>query len=133
MSNGMQYPPAVGKKSSYSSRVHQELRQRIADATEYFASPEVRKKFGEFGYDPLVSLAVTSVTTPDESLRTKCDSELASYYYAKRKAVELSGPDGGEIPVREGLMREILGALIVQQGPELVVAGQSSTAEDPQK
>ena len=37
-----------------------------------------------------------AVPTPD---RIACAREVAQYIHPKRKAVEVSGPDGGEIPV----------------------------------
>lgn len=106
----------IGRPPGSPNRVMNELRARIVAATERAAPAYIRDTFGDLGYDPLVSLAITSSTTTDLGLRSLCDKEIAQYYYSKRKAVELSGPDGGEIEVKTDLVNSILGALGTRVG-----------------
>ncbi len=52
------------------------------------------------GYDPLKHLAeLANDPELDKALRMQCSKELAQYMYPKRKAVELTGEDGGALQV----------------------------------
>lgn len=53
---------------------------------------------------PFEGMVILSQTTFDESIKLGCLKELCSYLYPKRKALELSGPDGG--PIESGLDAE---------------------------
>ena len=44
-------------------------------------------------------VAVVNDVPLEPALRVRCMTEFAQYIYPKRKAIEVSGPDGGEIPV----------------------------------
>jgi hypothetical protein len=113
-----------------ASRTTVELRQRINAATERAAPKYIADTFGEHGYDPLVSLAVTSVTTTDLGLRSLCDKEIANYYYAKRKSVEVAGPDGQEIEVKVDLVNTILGVLGTRVGAKVSEAVEAPPSRD---
>lgn len=105
-----------GRTPGIPNRSSVELRARLCAATELAAPQYIQRVFGDHGYDPLVSLAVTSVTTTDLGLRSLCDKEIAQYFYSKRKSVEIAGPDGGEIEVKVDLVNTILGTLGTRVG-----------------
>lgn len=52
--------------------------------------------------------ATTYKYTIDPSVRAKCASDACQYLYAKRKAVEVSGPEGGAIETNNELANELL-------------------------
>lgn len=51
------------------------------------------------GVDPIAILCDGARGKIKDPLRIRCASELAKYAYATRKAVEVSGPGGGAIPI----------------------------------
>lgn len=124
-------PTHNSNRPEIASRATIALRQRILDLTQRAAPDYVAQRFGDQGYDPLVSLAITSVTTTDAGLRSLCDKELAQYFYAKRKSVEIAGPDGQEIEVKVDLVNTILGALGTRVGKKVTDAVIPPSPEKP--
>lgn len=55
--------------------------------------------------------ATTYKYTIDPSVRAKCASDACQYLYAKRKAVEMSGPDGGPVEIDNTASNEALAEL----------------------
>lgn len=78
---GSMKPPNSGRKKSPDSRrtVQEILRQIKCDPIEGMAQIAMDKN-------------------QHPSLRGKMFAELAQYLHPKRRAVELSGPDGGPVP-----------------------------------
>lgn len=64
-------------------------------------SLDVRAKLSEMGCDPIEGLARVGMATEKDSpaIAARCYGELANYVHAKRRAVELTGPDGSAIEV----------------------------------
>lgn len=52
-------------------------------------------------YDPLIELAELAHTTPEDAIKGKALAEIASYLHPKRKAVELTGADGGPLAIEQ--------------------------------
>lgn len=53
----------------------------------------------------MIDLAMDTTTKPE--LRYRCYAELAQYKYPKRRAIEISGPDGGPVEANVSI-RELL-------------------------
>jgi hypothetical protein len=63
------------------------------------AQKKLRERYPHF--DPLVFLAhVAQDEEADQALRVSAAKELACYIYPKRKALEVTGEDGGPVKVR---------------------------------
>lgn len=92
-------------------RTYIEAKARLIERA-YSAAPDyVERVFGEKGYDPLVSLAVTSVTTTDLGLRSLCDKEIAKYFYSPRKALDMPEDETSDVEVKVDLVNGILEAV----------------------
>jgi hypothetical protein len=67
----------------------------------------------QFGFDPLKGMmAIAMDKQVDVAIRARMFSELAQYVYAKRRAIEVSGPLGGAIQHEFTSARELLAARI---------------------
>ena len=63
------------------------------------STQDVRSKLAALGCDPIEGMARIAMDLEASlELRGRMFSDLAQYVYAKRKAVEHSGPDGEPIP-----------------------------------
>jgi hypothetical protein len=62
------------------------------------------------GCDPLEGLArIAADPSTDTALRARIYADLLPYLYPKRKAVEVSGPDGGAVEIdTEQILDEIM-------------------------
>jgi hypothetical protein len=81
---GQPKTPGSGRKPGTPNKATQDMMARLA----------------ELGCDPIAGMACLALdeSNPPE-LRGRMFAELASYTYPKRKAVEHTGPEGGNIVV----------------------------------
>ncbi len=72
----------------------------------------VRETCERMGFDPIEHM-IQKATDPDtpEAIACRMMAEVASYVHPKRRSIELSGPDGGDIQInvsaRENLLSRI--------------------------
>lgn len=70
------------------------------------------KKFGIEDYDPVIALAeIAEDKAVSLELRASCHKSIIPYIHAAKKAVEISGPDGGAIEIKGSLIDSIVSAL----------------------
>ena len=60
---------------------------------------DVVEKLKSLNCDPIEGLARIALDSEEESLRLQANKELAQYIAPKRKAVEVTGSEGGDIQV----------------------------------
>jgi hypothetical protein len=69
------------------------------------ATLDIQARLAALGCDPIAGMALIAMDTASPlELRGRMYSELAQYVAPKRKAVEMSGPDGGPVAI-EGVSR----------------------------
>ena len=109
-------PFAKGRaKTGGRKRGVKAIRQTIRDPRSPITfSRDVRARLEQLGCDPLEGLARIALATEksDPAIARYCYSDLASYLYAKRKAIEISGIDGGPIEINDNTALESLAARI---------------------
>lgn len=92
-------PEGSGRKKG-SQNKRNILRQEIFD--------KIVEKHG----DPLEALAEMAFDpNHDLMVRKDCLKEVVQYGHAKKKAIEISGPDGGPIEMRLELIEQITGLI----------------------
>lgn len=94
---GMPRPAGSGMKPGQKTK-------RTADTAETFA--KIVEKYG----DPLLALAEMAFDPENDLvIRQSSMKEVVSYGYAKRKALEISGPDGA--PLALDVKMELIGKI----------------------
>jgi len=92
-------PEGSGRKKGTQNK-RNVLRQEIFD--------KIVEKHG----DPLEALAEMAFDpNNDLMVRKDCLKEVVQYGHAKKKAIEISGPDGGPIEMRLELIEQITGLI----------------------
>jgi|SanBayMetagenome_1026888.scaffolds.fasta_scaffold04207_3 hypothetical protein len=99
-------PFQKGVKPDGSGRKKGSLNKRTVERQETF--DKIVEKHG----DPLEALAEMAFD-PNNPLdvRKDCMKDVVQYGYAKKKAVEISGPDGGPVEVKLELIEQITGLI----------------------
>lgn len=101
---GAPKPPGSGRKAGTPNKVNAELFARL--------QKHVEDKCGIEGYDPLFALAeIASDEKVDVAIRVKAHADVARYIHPQKKAVEVSGHEGGPIEVRSALVERLLSAM----------------------
>ena len=83
---------------------------------------ELIERLDALGCDPLEGLArIAADPATDTALRARVYADLLPYLYPKRKAVELSGPDGGAVAfeyenAREEILRRLCPEMFATDG-----------------
>lgn len=99
-------PFQKGVKPEGSGRKKGSLNKRSLARQETF--DRIVDKHG----DPLEALAEMAFEpTHDLLIRKDCMKELVQYGYAKKKSVEITGPDGGPLEMRLELIEQITGLI----------------------
>lgn len=82
---------------------------------------DLAERLEALGCDPLKGLArIAADPSTDTALRARIYADLLPYMYSKRKALEVSGPDGDAIKIDN---EQIRGAIARKLIPEAFEAG----------
>ena len=99
---GQAKPAGSGRKAgSPDAKRHVRSEKTFTPRLTHLAK-EVRDRLEEMGLDPisgLVRIGIKAEEAGELNVARACYGELASYVYAKRRAVELSGIAGGPIMI----------------------------------
>jgi hypothetical protein len=99
-------PFQKGVKPEGSGRKKGSLNKRTVERQETFE--KIVDKYG----DPLEALADMAFDPNHDLLvRKDCLKEVVQYGYAKKKSIEVSGPDGGPVEVKLELIEQITGLI----------------------
>lgn len=101
---GMPRPPNAGRKKGTPNKANTELQSRI--------KKHIEEKYGVVDYDPVLAMAeIAHEKKHPIEIRQKCHSEVAQYFHPKKRAIEVTGADGGPVEMRTELVDGIVGLL----------------------
>lgn len=101
---GAPRPPGAGRRKGSPNRATSDLLSLI--------QAHVAEKCGVENYHPVTALAeIANTEAHPIEVRTKAHTEVAGYVAAKRKAVEISGPEGGPIEHKIDMVDRIISSL----------------------